>query len=135
MRRPRMRKPRNILQKRNFISGMAKKMARKMTWPEREFAKMMKELGVECEPQKIVGMKIFDFFLPQINTLIEVDGTYFHAHPDIYTEQNSMQKRNVKNDKFKDVLARGLGYKIERVWEKDLKENYEGVKKKIRDMF
>jgi G:T-mismatch repair DNA endonuclease (very short patch repair protein) len=43
-----------------------------------------------------------------------------------------MQERNLRNDKFKESLAIGLGYKIERVWENDLKKNYELVKLRIQ---
>jgi very-short-patch-repair endonuclease len=66
--------------------------------------------------------------------LIEVDGDYFHANPDVYTEGdlNSMQKRNVKNDEFKDTLANGRGYVLTRVWESDLAKKYEEVKDSIK---
>jgi len=38
-----------------------------------------------------------------------------------------MQIKNKKNDLYKDSLARGLGYVLERVWEKDINENYSSV--------
>jgi very-short-patch-repair endonuclease len=95
---------------------------------------ILTELQVEFEPQKVVGSKIYDFYVPQANLLIEVDGDYFHANPDVYTEENlnSMQKRNVKNDDFKDTLANGRGYNLTRVWESDLAKKYEEVKENIK---
>ena len=121
--------------KSKYIANSAKKMSKKMTWPEREFKKMMDELGIKIESQKIVGGKIFDFFEPISNTLIEIDGNYYHGDREIYEELNPMQKRNKRNDEYKDVLAKGFGYKIERIWESDLKNNYDSIKKRIKKLF
>lgn len=107
-------------------------MSKKMTWPEAEFVKLMEELNITCESQKIIRLKIYDFFLPDYNIIIEVDGDYFHGNPELFEEMNKMQKRNIKNDKYKDMLARGLGYQLERVWENDLKNNYEQVKERFK---
>ena len=63
-----------------------------------------------------------------------MDGNYFHGDKNMYEELNPMQTRNKKNDLFKDVIAKGYGYKIERVWENDLKKNYEEVKKQFREI-
>jgi very-short-patch-repair endonuclease len=116
------------------LKKKASKMSTKMTKPEREMNQILKELKVEFEPQKVVGFKIYDFYVPQANLLIEVDGDYFHANPEVYTEGdlNSMQKRNVKNDVFKDTLASGRGYNLIRVWESDLANKYEEVKSNIK---
>jgi very-short-patch-repair endonuclease len=126
--------PLNAAKKAKFIEKQASKMSKKMTWPEREFRKLMRELGIKIIPQKIVGGKIYDFYIPSINTLIEIDGDYWHGNPEIFEEQNAMQRRAAKNDGYKDVLAKGLGYKIERVWENDLKKNYNQVKEKMKQL-
>lgn len=126
------KKARNPLGIKTHVKKNAAKMATKMTWPEREFKKMLKELGVDFEVQKIVGNKIFDFYIPHLNLLIEVDGCYFHGNPNKFEVLNNMQKRNIRNDAFKDSLAIGLGFGIERVWESDLKENYRAVKARFK---
>lgn len=114
----------------------ASKMSTKMTWPEREFKKLLKELKVSFEVQKIVGNKIFDFYIPHVNMLIEIDGDYYHANPEKFNLENinKMQARNVRNDIFKDGLAAGLGFGLERVWENDLKVNYKIVKAKFKKL-
>ena len=128
------KKARNPLGASQNLEKKASKMSKKMTKPEREMNQILTELKVEFEPQKVVGFKIYDFYVPQSNLLIEVDGDYFHANPDVYTEGdlNSMQKRNVKNDEFKDTLANGRGYILTRVWESDLAKKYEEVKDSIK---
>jgi very-short-patch-repair endonuclease len=125
---------RNPLGSGQNLKKKASKMSKTMTKPEREMNQILEELKVEFEPQKVVGFKIYDFYVPQANLLIEVDGDYFHANPEVYTEGslNSMQKRNVKNDEFKDTLANGRGYKLTRVWESDLANKYEEVKNSIK---
>jgi very-short-patch-repair endonuclease len=112
----------------------ASKMSDKMTKPEREMNQILLELEVEFEPQKIVGKKIFDFYVPQSNLIIEVDGDYWHANSEKYLESdlNSIQKKNIKNDKFKETLALGSGYRIIRVWESELEKNFLEVKEIIK---
>ena len=124
----------NAYKKNAYIDKQAKKMGNKMTWPEKKFAEMMKELKIPFEKQKVVGAKIFDFYIPSKNMLIEVDGDYWHGNDEKYKEKSAMQRRNIKNDTFKDVLAKGFGYKIERVWESDLKKNYLFTKNRFKEL-
>lgn len=124
----------NVGKKKQYIEKQAKRMSKKMTWPEKEFKKMMKELGIEVIAQKIVGNKIYDFYEPKTNTLFEIDGDYWHGNSEMFVEQNGMQKRAKRNDTYKDVLAKGFGYNIERVWESELKNNYNEIKEKMKKM-
>jgi len=95
----------------NFnIHGNAKKMSAKMTWPEREFKKLLKELKVPFEVQKVIGNKIFDFYIPTANLLVEVDGDYWHGNKDKFSVLNGLQEKAIRNDLFKDGLATGLGF-------------------------
>ncbi len=125
---------RNPLGIKIHLKQNASKMSQKMTWPEREFKKLLKELKVNYEVQKIVGDKIFDFYIPHVNLLVEIDGDYYHANPEKIKAENinRMQAKNMRNDIFKDALASGLGFGIERIWENDLKVNYKAVKAKFK---
>lgn len=127
--------PLHAAKKANFLESQAKRMSKKLTWPEREFKKLMKELKITIIPQKIVMGKIFDFYEPISNTLFEVDGNYWHGDKKIYEELNSMQKRAIKNDDYKETLAKGLGFNIVRIWESDLKKDYSNVKKRMKILF
>ena len=116
--------------KKRVLEYNAKKMANQMTKPEREFEKLMKEMGIKYVAQKIIGGFIYDFYLPDHKMLVEVDGDYYHGHPDKYTKDqlNGMQKKNQKTDKEKTLTAKGLGYKIERVWERDINKDFIAVR-------
>jgi very-short-patch-repair endonuclease len=122
--------------KKKKLESQAKKMSNKMTAPERVFFEMMKELGIEVQCQKVINNKIYDFYIPSKNMMVEVDGDYWHSNPLIYEgkELNKVQLRNVKNDKKKDILAIGSGFKLERVWEYDLNNNYQEQKERFKKL-
>lgn len=125
---------RTVTQKNSYLKKQAKKMDRKPTGLEILFAKLLKEIGVEFETQKIVGGKIFDFYVPKANLIIETDGIFWHGKDKKISEMNLIQKRAVKNDKKKDIIAKAHGFKIERVWEDDLNDNYTQVKKRFMNI-
>lgn len=127
--------PKTPLQKKNYIEKQAKKMDKKPTKPERLCIKLLKELKIKYETQKIVGGKIFDLYLPEQNLLIEVDGGYWHAENVDYLDMNDMQKRSHKNDSTKNVIAVGYGYKILRITENRLLNEYKQLKEEIRNHF
>jgi very-short-patch-repair endonuclease len=124
------------VKKKKKLQRMANKMSNKMTEPERIFADMMDELGVEYESQKIIDNKIFDFYIPSKNVIVEIDGDYFHGNPLIYEEKdlNKMQIRNQRNDSYKEILAKGRGFDLVRVWEYDLKNDYKEQEKRFKKM-
>ncbi len=66
--------------------------------------------------------KVYDFYLPLQNLLIEADGDYWHGNPERYDELNEMQSINKKNDAFKDELAKNEGMALLRFWESDINE-------------
>jgi very-short-patch-repair endonuclease len=73
--------------------------------------------------------KIFDFYLPDHNILIEVDGNFYHCNPKFYnTPVCKTQEINIKNDKIKNEWALNNGYKLLRFWEDDINNNIKQVK-------
>lgn len=122
--------------KKKKLEKAANKMSNKMTEPERVFANMLDELGVEFETQKIIENKIYDFYIPSKNIIVEVHGDYWHSNPLIYEEKelNKIQIKNQRNDTFKGILAKGMGYNIEVTWEYDLKNNYDKEKERFKKM-
>lgn len=66
--------------------------------------------------------KIYDFFLEKNNILIEADGDYWHGNSKIFKSLNEIQKMNIKNDKFKNDLAKQQKYNLIRFWENEIKE-------------
>jgi G:T-mismatch repair DNA endonuclease (very short patch repair protein) len=71
----------------------------------------------------------YDFYIPEYNMIIEVDGDFWHCNPDRFPiPQYESQKKNLIRDKEKNKWAVNNGYKIIRIWENDIKNNIPQVK-------
>ena len=72
--------------------------------------------------------KVFDFFIPELNLLIEADGDYWHANPMLYKKLTKVQESNVKNDKIKNKLAKKQNFILLRFWGSDIiKKEFEST--------
>ena len=102
---------------------------------EEDFARdFLDKLGVKYIYQfeaKDIG-RFYDFAIilnDEMTTgnmiLVEIDGNWFHSHPDLVkeSEMNPMQKHNKRVDKHKDDWALMHGIPLIRIWEKDIREN------------
>lgn len=82
----------------------------------------------------------YDIILSDSNKLIEINGDYWHGNPKIYLESDIILKgtsgqytvgEKWAKDKIKIQYAIDQGYQILVVWEKDLNDNPEEMKRKI----
>lgn len=85
------------------------------------FGDFLKKLGLEIEPQFRIGYKFFDFKIKDKNIILEFDGDFYHRNPETqgHYPANAMQRKNMKNDKYKTALAEGNGFRLLRIWEND----------------
>lgn len=97
---------------------------------------ILDKLGIKYTQQfkaESIG-RFYDFYLPNHNVILEIDGDYFHKNPAIYESAiNSIQKRNMRVDKLKDTWALINGYVLIRIWETDIRSNPENVMKMLAD--
>lgn len=106
-------------QKINSIKGI--RAAMKKIGPnkfEQRLYNVLKSENIKYTPQYELNGKFYDAYLPEYNTLIEFDGSFFHKETlkeCIYP----IQKRNFKNDKKKNWIAKNNGYKLIRIKELD----------------
>lgn len=95
---------------------------------EADFARdFLDRLGLKFISQfeaKDIG-RFYDFYLPDKNLLIEVDGGYYHSDPRVVDPNNlnPMQKRNKRVDELKNKWALAHGIPIVRIWEEDIRKN------------
>jgi G:T-mismatch repair DNA endonuclease (very short patch repair protein) len=89
--------------------------------------------------------KYYDFYLPEYKILIEVNGDYWHANPNIYKTNDIIHycfghkkaKEIWDKDKIKQEIAESKGYKIIYIWERELnkletnKQILEHIKSKL----
>jgi very-short-patch-repair endonuclease len=79
--------------------------------------------------------KIYDFYLPEHNILIEVDGDFWHCNPDSKhaLPEYKVQEINIENDKIKSQWAVDNGYKLLRFWENDINNNIQYIKQTLTE--
>ena len=103
---------------------------------EEKFAKeFLDKLGVKYIYQykaESIG-RYFDFYLPEVRLIIEVDGDYYHAYGKIREEMSPMQKRNTRVDEHKNKWALMHGIPILRIWEHDINKNPSEVMRVLKD--
>ena len=93
------------------------------TKPERELKNILKELNVKFEqPYKYKGY-YFDFYLSELDILIEVDGNYWHGKGLNWEELNETQKNSRKNDVKKDKICLESQQSLIRLWEDEINLN------------
>ena len=101
---------------------------------EARMRQIIESLGLFYEAEKCIEWKgkwkRFDFYITNgmYKILIECDGTYYHAQA--YHEGNvalnslsKLQRKNIRNDKFKNEMCKVLGIPLLRFWEDIITRN------------
>lgn len=101
------------------------------TKPEKMMYRWLQELKTPFQEQVVINDKFCVDFLVPANKVIEVFGDYFHANPMFYGNElkpiDSLQRKNLLNDKRKIAYLSKCGYEILVVWENDMYKNPDGV--------
>lgn len=73
----------------------------------------------------------YDFYIPELNIVIEVDGDFWHCNPNSKHAEAKYksQKKNQIRDKEKEQWLKDNGYKLLRFWESDINNNIIEVKR------
>lgn len=68
--------------------------------------------------------RFYDFYLPNENLLIEIDGDYWHGNPDKYSENELKyhQRKAQRIDEYKNKWALLHGIPILRIWESEIRK-------------
>jgi G:T-mismatch repair DNA endonuclease (very short patch repair protein) len=82
---------------------------------------------------------IYDFLLPETKTIIEVNGDFFHANPDMYNENDmiplpsgAIKAKDIwEKDKRKIDFAIQKGYNVIVVWEHEINYRIDTIKDKL----
>lgn len=104
---------------------------------EEKFAKeFLDKLGVKYERQFEAKeiKRFYDFYLPDYNVLIEIDGDYYHGKGLQFEEKSPMQKHNAMVDRIKDNWALWHHIPLFRIWEGDINKNSSGVMKMLKSV-
>lgn len=100
------------------------------TVPEKITEELLIELNIPYDKKKNIDYYNCDFVVD--NNVIEVQGDYWHANPNIYSDYDKIQEKNVNRDKRKLKFLNGRGYNILFLWEYDLKNNLDLCRKQLK---
>lgn len=77
-----------------------------------------------------------DFVLPQINTIIECDGDFWHGNNNSIPKTGFIERqtKHIELDIIRNTELRNKGYSVLRFWETDIHKNFDKVKKSV-DLF
>ena len=103
------------------------------TKPHILFYEMLKRINVKFCEECIEQPWIFDFYLPELNYYIEVDGDYFHSNPKIYPNgpKTKTQKINWYRDIKKNEFCTKNNLKLLRFWESDILNHIDLIEEQI----
>ncbi len=103
------------------------------TKPHIEVERILQELGLVYESEKVIGCWSFDIYIPELDFYIEVDGDYFHSNPKFYPNgpKTKTQKINWYRDIKKNKFCEENNLKLARFWECDIINNPEYIKEEI----
>lgn len=88
------------------------------SWIENYYAQQLDMQGIIYERQKRIGWYRVDFYVPATNTVIEVNGCYWHCCEVCgYTNKH---KGKQEADEKRYAYLRGKGYTVAVIWEHDL---------------
>lgn len=107
-----------------FINLLKNKFkVRKITKPQKIFIALCQRHKVVYQRQYYLCGKFYDFYLPQYNVLVEVDGTYWHGKGLKHAQRSLMQQKNYINDIYKNTLAKVRNIKLYRFWQGQITNN------------
>lgn len=94
-------------------------------------------LGVRYTYSYIFQRRQFDFFLPDVMTVVELQGDFWHGNPTKYTENllRDHQKMKRLDDRVKKSLVERNGLRYVEFWESEMYNSIEEVIKKTKELF
>lgn len=101
------------------------------TKPEVEFKEILEEYNINyVQNFKYKGFH-FDFYIPDMDILVEIDGNYWHGKGLNEDELNPTQLNSRKNDLRKNKICLDTKKTLIRLWEDEINENTVKTKLKL----
>lgn len=132
--------------RRLFESGYSRKWKERLfnTKPELKMKEILNELQIPYDFQKLIPkIGVVDFYLPNSNTLLFVDGCFWHSCPKCFPEDSKMYEnlhvdikeavfRKRERDVFVSKRCNDLNLPVIRLWEHEINKEFEKVHEKLQ---
>jgi G:T-mismatch repair DNA endonuclease (very short patch repair protein) len=136
----------------SYASGKRKHVINKDTIPETAVERCLIELNIKyikqhplyySYPWTIKRVKFYDFYLPDYNKIIEVQGDYWHGKKYVdrkitWEELNNIQQQSILNDHLKFKIALDNSTEVFYIWEEHTKQKeliYEKINNILRTSY
>ena len=111
-------------QRHRRVKYMTESLTKNESKLEKEFKKILDTLNIDYQFQYVVSGYNYDFYLPDKNILIEVDGDWWHCNPKLnIIPIHDSQKHTVAHDRIKNEVAKKNNFQLLRFWETDIVNN------------
>jgi very-short-patch-repair endonuclease len=98
------------------------------------FESILNSVGLNFVSQYLICGYNFDYYIPTMDMVIEVDGDFWHCNPKKYPNGPKYKSQiiTLKNDKKKNLICENTkGITLLRFWESDIKERPEWIKDQL----
>lgn len=111
--------------------------AKKDTSIEIKIEELLVDLQLNFIKQYRISKWVFDFYLPEFNTIIECQGDYWHANPLLFEDSklNEIQLKNIDRDKRKKLFIEENQINSIFLWECEIHSNIEEIKNMLITLF
>lgn len=99
------------------------KMSSVNSAPQIMVNKLLDKLQIKYDREKRIKFYSIDNYLPEYNLMIEVQGDYWHANPNKYTDNFSERQANgIRRDKAKQTyISKYMNISVLYLWEHDIR--------------
>lgn len=102
---------------------------------EIKIREVLESIGINFRVQEKIAFWAVDFYLPEQKLVIEANGDYWHANPELYkpNELNEKQQERIRNDHFKIHGLQYRGYQVLVLWENDINKRIDWCVNQIKE--
>jgi G:T-mismatch repair DNA endonuclease (very short patch repair protein) len=99
---------------------------------ESQITECLTQLGVNFERNFYINRNQYDFYIKNYNLILEIQGDFWHANPNIYKSDDVLMFPNTdgvkasdlwKKDEIKKKKAIDSGYNIDYIWENEIRKS------------
>lgn len=98
------------------------------------FGSILDEYGIAYQRQKVIGRSCVDFYLPAKNTVIEIQGCYWHGCLYCGFDNEQHQLWRSRDAKRNDAI-RTKGYHVDELWEHEFQGRMETLKAYVAELY
>jgi len=107
---------------------------------ERTIKQELRNMQAKFKNQYRIQRFVCDFAIPSCKLIIECDGDFWHANPNIYDRTNPSglhptQQKNLERDKNKNELLAKEGWTVLRFFESEINNNPQSCVERIENFF